>query len=152
MASYTYPFVGGLMLGSCVYHLLSFNGDVLGVSGIYGTAAKQVLSVFTKPRPEAQKATHPEVPTTYGTTSDNTGTSTDQVPEKDIAVPLSRIDWHVAFTVGLFTAGAILRIFRPKIEEYLGVPLFEDAYVERGNGQPLTQILSGALVGFGTKV
>jgi len=149
MASYTYPFVGGLMLGSCVYHLLSFNGNVLGISGIYGTTIKQILSVVSKPK-EVQKADVPEAPTNYGTASDNTN-SADQTPE-NVPISSSGVDWHVAFTAGLFAAGAIQRIFRPKIEEYLGVPLFDDAYVGRGNGQPLAQFLSGLVVGVGTKV
>ena len=40
---YLYPLMGGLMLASCVYHLFYFNGNILGVSNIYGAAASQAV-------------------------------------------------------------------------------------------------------------
>jgi hypothetical protein len=42
--SVVYPLAGGLMLASSVYHLLYFNGNVLGISGIYRSTISQILN------------------------------------------------------------------------------------------------------------
>src|SRR5216110_770639 len=45
MASYYYPLIGGSMLASSVYHLLYYNGDILGASGIHEASLSKVLSL-----------------------------------------------------------------------------------------------------------
>ena len=150
------------MLASCVYHLLYYNGDVLGASGIYASSLSKVLSLV---RSGFSRAPPPSVTAVAGASTNPTSTETDSLidnssnPKIDSSADegsnTSEADndnWKLAFTAGLLCAGILLRVLRPVLERHLGVPIFDKAVIEGTSSTPLLTFLVGSLVGIGTKV
>ena len=154
MTTYVYPFIGGSMMASCVYHLLYFNGNPLGVSGIYSASLSNVLSVvrlgFSKTPPVGSEST-----------SEPTSSETDNLIHNPAnpnvmssAEPNNttwQLAWQLAFTSGLLAAGLLLRVLRPVIESHLGVPIVDEAVIKGISSTLLISLLSGTLVGIGSK-
>jgi hypothetical protein len=135
-----YSLIGGLMIGSSVYHLLAFNGNVLGISGIYGSQVSKLLnsvrSFFdTK-----------DIKTKASRQTNRVGTTKSEPPK--VAGILR--DWKFAFVAGLLVGGGILRVYRSEIEGRIGIPIFDDAFLKEIH--PLQTFLVGALIGAGTNV
>lgn len=147
------------MLASSVYHLLYFNGHVLGVSGIYGSSVSNVLSAV---RSGFSRAQSPQVvePTTKPTSSETdplVGNSSNEsnnasTTEGGNDSEIESNNWELAFTAGLLCGGFLLRIFRPILESRLGVPIFDEAVIQGTSSPPMITFLIGTLVGIGTKV
>src|SRR6266496_5269669 len=76
MVSYYYPFMGGSMLASCVYHLLYYNGDVLGACGIYASSLSKGLSLI---RSGFNRAPPPLVTAVTGSSTNPTSTEIDSL-------------------------------------------------------------------------
>lgn len=129
------------MLGSCVHHLLYFNGNVLGISGIYGTTVRSVLSLIGGKSKEPEKK---EIGTTNGTAANGTVTTKREAEDGS--------NWKLVFTAGLLAGGFLLRLFRPYLERKLGIPLFDDAAVKALATSSAAAFFGGAVVGLGTKV
>jgi hypothetical protein len=137
-----YPVFGGLMIASSIYHLLAYNGNVLGISGIYGSALSttmgKLLPSCTKRRISA---------------SESTGQNGEGQPL------LNHVDanqpnklWTIAFTAGLLAGGALLRASRTFIEKDLGVRIFDYAFIGGRTSNSLIALFMGAMMGVGTKV
>jgi hypothetical protein len=147
------------MLASSAYHLLYFNGDVLGVSGIYGSSLSQVLSMarsgFSRPQPPSvvQSTTKPifETEPLISSSVDPTNEPSTTADGTNSPEPESN-NWKVAFTAGLFCGGLLLRTLRPILERRLGVPIFDEDIIQGISNSPLITLLAGTLVGIGTKV
>jgi hypothetical protein len=142
-----YPLIGGLMLGSCVYHQLYYNGSVLGISGIYRSSLSAISAKF---RNKLLDGNRPSI-------SDRD--DIDEEPRKQSGGDTSANDnskgeqnWKIAFTAGLLVGGALLRVFGPQIENKLGISIFDPVSVRFLSKYPLTTFLAGMLVGVGTKV
>jgi hypothetical protein len=156
MSSYIYPLVGGLMIGSSVYHLLWYNGNVLGVSGIYGDSVSKIIAAFrSESNPEqspllssqsASQSTSP--PADDHGNVDNTKTGSASASKES---SIQKDNWKLTFTAGLFLGGVLLRIFRPVLESRLGVPIFDQIFL-KSTTHPLTTFGVGLLVGVGSKV
>jgi hypothetical protein len=151
MFAYSYPLVGGLMLASSVYHLLYYNGNVLGISGIYQSSFAKALRVlrldlWQKQPPSKDSfvsAIEQSVSITQNLANDNAAHPTKS-PSDD--------NWKPAFIAGLLCGGILLRTFRAAIESGLGIPIFETSAI-RGTSNPLfIEFLCGTLVGVGAKV
>lgn len=128
------------MIGSSVYHLLAFNGNILGISGIYGSQVSKLLnsvrSFFdTK-----------DIKTKASRQTNRVGTTKSEPPK--VAGILR--DWKFAFVAGLLVGGGILRVYRSEIEGRIGIPIFDDAFLKEIH--PLQTFLVGALIGAGTNV
>jgi len=154
-----YPLTGGLMLGSCVYHLLYLNGNVLGISGIYGTAVSRAISIvglnLSRISTSAKKSAPNESQQDGATAEDALlgDSSTPTSPPKEIETEPEDGDWQMAFTMGLLAAGALLRTIRPYLERSLGVPIFDPVLGnESSRVFQLSLFVVGLLVGLGTKV
>jgi hypothetical protein len=160
-----YPLSGGLMLGSCVYHLLYLNGKVLGISGIYGSAISRAISIVgfnlgrmsTSVRklatntPSEGPASHPDGPTAEDPLLANTNSPTSVPKEKEIVI--EEEDWKIASTLGLLATGALLRIIRPYLERNLGVPIFDPVLGDESSKSfQLSMFVVGLLIGVGSKV
>jgi hypothetical protein len=146
-----YPLIGGLMLGSCVYHHLYYNGSVLGISGIYRSSLSAISAKLRK------NILYSDKPSKGPSISDRD--NIDEEPENQSAVDTSANDssqgdqnWKIAFTAGLLGGGALLRVFRPQIEKQLGITLFDPVSVRLLSKYPLATFLAGMLIGVGTKV
>jgi hypothetical protein len=153
--SFYYPLAGGLIVGSCVHHLLYFNGNVLGISGIYSASVRRILGVTggKEVRNEAARKQSGAPDRTANGTADEVGNMDEIKATKGVNEPVSETgDWRLAFTAGLFAGGLLLRVLRPYLERKLGTPLFEDAAVKALSASPLVAFIGGALVGLGTKV
>lgn len=138
--SLAYPLVGGLMLGSSVYHLLYFNGNVLGISGIYSSTINQILN-------KAGLVQSAQTVTSNGTESAKSNGQGPRPPKIDSDIE----GWKFAFTAGLITGGFVLRTFRSSIEKGLSTQIFEDRLFGSMGQNPLKTFVVGALVGIGTK-
>ena len=143
------------MLGSCVYHLLYFNGNTLGVSGIYGSTLRKLFNIHSHiVLSDATKATA----NTYDSAEQNADNvdvnpAPNDVDDQKVQQDEDGDTWKPAFTAGLLLSGLLLRVLRPYIEKDLGVPIFDETFV---NGQmftsPFITLLVGFGVGIGTKV
>jgi hypothetical protein len=159
---YLYPLSGGLMLGSCVYHLLYFNGNVLGISGIYGSAISRTVSlvglklsrISTSPTDTpANGHVHPR----NGTAADDVGASDPLLANgsssKRKEIVFEDGNWQIAFTLGLLAAGVLLRAIRPYLERRLGAPIFDQSLSnESSKWLSLSSGVVGLLIGVGTRV
>ena len=164
---YLYPLSGGLMLGSCVYHLLYFNGNVLGISGIYGSAISRAVSLVGL---KLSRISTPGKKTTADTPANgnvhpHNDTAADDVcasdpllangsssPKKKEIV-LEDGNWQIAFTLGLLAAGVLLRAIRPYLERSLGAPIFDQSLGnESSKWLSLSTFVVGLLIGVGTRV
>jgi len=133
------------MVGSGVYHLMYFNGNVLGISGIYAASVRTVLAWFGgKEGSKKEEKEQPE--TTIGT-----GTGAEIKDEEKLSEGADSY-WKLAFTAGLLSGGLLLSVFRRSLERKLGIPLFEDAAAIALASSPAAAFLGGILVGVGTKV
>ena len=141
--SFYYPLTGGLTLSSCIYHLLSFNGDVLGISGIFGSSITKAATIFQRKWVCAQNSEDTaKAPPTLN--------SKGLVPN-DITIKTSTLSdktkrgqyWELAFTAGLLGGGLMLRLFRSFLERRLGIPIFEEGFLSRRSGSPLTSFCQG---------
>jgi hypothetical protein len=136
------------MLASSVYHLYYYNGDILGVSGIYGSFLQRTLALVhsaCKQEPSPQVTPEPP-PTTYGTTEPTRKGAEEETKSS------SEINWKLAFLAGLLLSGGLLRSLRPILENRLGTPIFEDAALKAMSSHPLITLFLGVLIGAGTKV
>jgi hypothetical protein len=155
MLATLYPLVGGLMLGSCVYHLLYFNGDTLGVSGIYGSTLRKLFNIRSHiALSDATKATA----NTYDSGEQNADNvyvnlAPNDTGDQEVQQDEDGNTWKPAFTAELLLSGLLLRVLRPYIEKDLGVPIFDETFV---NGQmftsPFITLLVGLGIGIGTRV
>ena len=150
------------MMASCVYHLLYYNGDVLGASGIYASSLSTVLSLV---RSGFSRAPSPSATAVTESSTNPASTETDSLIDNasnpkihssaDEGSNTSEADndnWKLAFTAGLLYGGILLRVLRPVLEHHLGVPIFDKAVVEGTFSTPPVTFLVGSLVGIGTKV
>lgn len=138
------------MLASSVYHLLYYNGRVLGISGIYGGTVSTVLGSVRRHFAAIQPAKGETVqssPENHALL--NGGCPTDQ--KRDVEQAGSS-RWKISFVAGLLAGGTLLRFLRAPIEIRLGTPIFEAAALQGISATPLTSLLAGLLVGTGTKV
>jgi len=165
---YLHPLTGGLMLGSCVYHLLYFNGHVLGISGIYGSAISRAVSLvglkLSRISTSGKKTTtdtpanghvHPH----NDPAADDDAAASDPLLANGISSPSKEEivhedgNWQIAFTLGLLAAGVLLRTIRPYLERSLGAPIFDQSFSnESSKWQPLSTFVVGLLIGVGTRV
>jgi hypothetical protein len=150
MASYYYPLIGGSMLASSIYHLYYYNGNILGISGIYESFLQRtfasVQSACThEPSPKVPPEPLPP-PTTYGTATP----AREEAAEE--SMPASDTNWKPAFLAGLLLGGVFLRSFRPMLESRLGVPIFEDGALKEMSNHPLVTLFLAGLIGAGTRV
>lgn len=129
------------MLASSVYHLLYFNGNVLGISGIYRSTISQILGKVEIIKSTLQQS----VKTSEEAQADNNTSRSKSTRPNDER-------WKIAFTAGLVAGGFVLKIFRRSIEERLGTALFENKPLNVLAANPLKSFIIGALVGVGTKV
>jgi hypothetical protein len=136
-----YSLIGGLMIGSSVYHLLAFNGNILGVAGIYGSQVSRLLNAV---RSVLDVKRIPKKTSNGSNNVANEGEPSTATANEHIE------DWRFAFIAGLVFGGMILRVFCFDIERRLGVPIFEDSFI--AGKHPLETFLVGGLVGAGTKV
>jgi hypothetical protein len=164
---YLYPLSGGLMLGSCVYHLLYFNGNVLGISGIYGSAISRAVSLVglklsqistlgkkTTTDTPANGNVHPHNDPAVDDlgASDPLLANGSSSPKKEEIV-LEDGNWQIAFTLGLLAAGVLLRAIRPYLERRLGAPIFDQSLGnESSKWLSLSTFVVGLLIGVGTRV
>jgi hypothetical protein len=154
MISY-YPLIGGLMLGSSVHHLLYYNGNILGISGIYFST----LSAISK---RLQENTSQIPRSESGSESSSLSNEVQQnvsraevrpAPDNGVNSKSEGIRWwKIAFTAGLLVGGGLLRAFGPGIEKNLGISLFDHSSIQLLSKSLLATFLAGALVGVGTKV
>jgi hypothetical protein len=143
MSTYAYPLLGGTMLASSVYHLLYFNGQILGISGIYGGAISDIVQAVRKSFASAQSPPQEANGTTVASEASPLVEQSDE--NKDLR-------WRVSFVAGLLAGGTLLRLLRAPIESRLGSPIFEQAVVQGTSATPLASLLVGLLVGVGTNV
>ena len=155
------------MLGSCVYHLLYFNGNVLGISGIYGSAISRAVSLvglkLSRISTSGKKTTtdtpangnvHPH----NDTAADDVGVSDPLLANgssspKKKEIVLEDGNWQIAFTLGLLAAGALLRAIRPYLERSLGAPIFDQSLGNKSSKWlSLSTFVVGLLIGVGTRV
>jgi hypothetical protein len=129
------------MVGSCVHHLLYFNGNVLGISGVYGAGVRTVLGCLRGKEEPGKNIQKDQNGTTNGT-----GIKGEEKYVSEGSY------WKLAFTAGLLAGGFSLRIARPYLESKLGIPLFDDAAVAALVSSPIAAFIGGAIVGVGTKV
>ena len=140
LSEYMYPLNGGLMLGSCVYHLLHLNGKVLGISGIYGSAISRAISIVGLKLSQMSTSAETTVINAPDTSKE------DENDQRDG-------NWQIAFTLGMMFGGILLRTFRPYLERSLGIPLFDAVGGDKNSiWFSLSTFLVGLLVGVGTKV
>ena len=156
MSSYYYPLIGGTMMATSVYHLLYYNGKVLGISGIYGGAISDVIDSIRRSFATSRSAKQ----VTAQFRSETDSLSDDSVA---LATRNSKIEkgenneatgsrWKVSFVVGLLAGGTLLRLAQAPLEIRLGIPIFEKSVIQGVSVSPLASVLSGLLVGIGTKV
>jgi hypothetical protein len=154
MTSY-YPLIGGLMLGSCVHHLLYYNGNILGISGIYTSTLSTISN--------ALRENTSQIPPSESASKSSSVSNKVQgnVPGSDISPTpdnggINKSNgnrwWKTAFTAGLLAGGGLLRVFGPNIERNLGISLFDPSSIQTLSKYPLATFLAGVLVGVGTKV
>jgi len=168
LSEYLYSLNGGLMLGSSVYHLLYLNGQVLGISGIYGSAISRAVSIVglklstistsrkkTTTDTPANGIVHPHTDPAADddvAASDPLLANGSSSPSKEEIVPKDG-NWQIAFTLGLLAAGVLLRTIRPYLERSLGVPIFDQTLDdESSKWLPLSTFVVGLLIGVGTRV
>jgi len=133
------------MVGSGVYHLMYFNGNVLGISGIYAASVRTVLAWFGgKEGSKKEEKEQPEAMT-------GTGTGAGIKGEEKLSEGADSY-WKLAFTAGLLSGGLLLSVFRHSLERKLGIPIFEDAAAIALASSPVAAFIGGILVGVGTKV
>jgi len=164
---YLYPLSGGLMLASCVYHLLRFNGNVLGISGIYGAAISRAVSLvglkFSRISTSGKKATadtpaNGNVHRHNDTAADDFGASDPLLANRSSSPEKKEIviedgNWQIAFTLGLLAAGVLLRAIRPYLERSLGALIFDQSLAnESSKWSSLSIFVVGLLIGVGTRV
>jgi hypothetical protein len=133
------------MVGSGVYHLMYFNGNVLGISGIYAASVRTVLAWFGGK--ESPKKEEKEPSGTTNATGDGAGIKGQEKLSEG-----ADSFWKLAFTAGLLSGGLLLSVFRHSLEKKLGIPIFEDAAAIALASSPAAAFLGGILVGVGTKV
>ena len=154
-ASTLYPLVGGLMLGFCVYHLLYFNGDTLGVSGIYGSTLRKLFNIHSHIVLSDETKAIANTDDSVEQSADNVevNPAPNDLDDQEVQHDEDGDTWEPAFTAGLLLSGLLLRVLRPYIEKDLDVPIFDETFV---NGQmftsPFITLLVGLGVGIGTKV
>ena len=143
------------MLASSIYHLLYYNGEILGISGIYGSAVTDVLDSVRKSITAVQekKEDASQSPSETDVLVNNRPESTETSSKNPKAEDEQRNSkWKIAFVMGLLSGGALLRLLRGPIESRLGIPIFEQTLIQGASATPIVSILSGLLVGIGTKV
>jgi hypothetical protein len=156
MSSYYHPLVGGTMLASSVYHLFYYNGKVLGIRGIYSGAVAETLESIRRSFATAHSAKEgvAQSPSEAdGLVSGNSPMATSNPKaQKGETNETGALRWKVFFVAGLLAGGALLRFLREPIESRLGIPIFETGLIQGTSATPLVSLLSGFLVGIGTKV
>lgn len=135
------------MVGSCVHHLLGFNGNVLGISGIYSATVRRVLLAAG-----GKEVVKKETTGLLNGKADGVGRKDEKQENVAVESTADSGNWKPAFTAGLFAGGLLLRVLRPYLETKLGIPLFDDAAVNALSASPLVAFIGGAIVGLGTKV
>jgi hypothetical protein len=148
MSAYSYSVLGGLMVASGVYHLLYYNGNVLGISGIYGSSVSTAVGLFRSqfmgddvhPTYIAERTSQPE----NKAAANGKEVQSKQAPSDEW--------WRLGFLAGLFSGGLVLKAFRHQIEQRLGLALFDSTQPHETINHILVTFLIGGLVGLGTKV
>jgi len=139
------------MVGSCVHHLLCFNGNILGISGIYSATVRRILGAAGGKEVVRKQPARILNGTANGTANGVRGKDEKQA-NGAVESTTDNGNWKIAFTAGLFAGGLLLRILRRYLETKLGIPLFEDVAVNALSASPLMAFIGGAIVGLGTKV
>lgn len=166
-----HAFIGGLMLACCVHHMLANLGTVLGVSGFFHRAVRQLVTPADLSENDAiSKSSHARQDDRRNGDSVSNAQSIHHAisPEDDAAAQSERTNSAVSslFVNGLLVGGAMLAAAQVPLQQSLGERIFDVAdpgfHLGRGFSHGLLSLdaakrfvptaVMGGLVGFGTKV
>ena len=132
--SFYYGLIGGGMLASSIYHLLYYNGSVLGVSGIYGSFIERVIAIIQSTflqEVSQERATKSGSSETDRSVNINTHPTSKATPKEDVGRTEEDDEtWKTVFVLGLFCSGLLIKALRPLLERRLGIPILDDRVIE----------------------